>query len=69
MSSTGVTKSDRSEEILLTSKGLERTSCLGGKKFEIIVGERRIECNRFQAAFISKAIHRILCSDNIIGEF
>jgi hypothetical protein len=59
----------RSEEMILTSKGLERTNCIGGDKFEIIFGERRVECNRFQAAFMSKAIHRVLCSDNTVTQF
>jgi hypothetical protein len=58
-----------SEEIILTSRGLQRTNCIGGDKFEIIFGEKKVECNRFQASFVSPAIHRVLCSDNTIDKF
>jgi hypothetical protein len=69
MSSSDQRNKSRSEETILTSKGLQRTNCIGGDKFEIIFGEKRVECNRFQAAFMSKVIERTLCSDNTINEY
>jgi hypothetical protein len=62
-------KKERSEEMILTLKGLERTSFIGDDNFEIIFGEKKVECNRFQAAFMSKAIYRVLCSDNTVTQF
>jgi hypothetical protein len=38
-------------------------------KFEIVFGEKTIECNVFQACFVSGAIHRILSADNTIRCF
>jgi hypothetical protein len=34
-----------------------------------LFGEKKVECNRFQASFLSPAIHRVLCSDNNIDKF
>jgi hypothetical protein len=57
------------ENLVLSSKGLARGGCLASDTFEIILGEHKIQCSRFQAVFISKAIHRILCSDSSIDKF
>jgi hypothetical protein len=59
----------RSEAIILTSNGLVRTSNIGCEKFEILFGERIFDCNRFQAAFLSRSIHRVLLSDSTINTF
>jgi hypothetical protein len=59
----------RSGEITLTSKGLRRAACIEGDKFTIVVDRERLECSRFQAAFVSRAIHRVICSDSTVNEF
>jgi hypothetical protein len=58
----------RSKEVSLTTKGLQKTNCIPND-FEIIFGDKKIECNRFQACFISDAIHRALSGDNTIDKF
>jgi hypothetical protein len=64
-----MTKGEDRCEIVLTSKGLERTTDIEGDKFWIVMGGDRFECNRFQAAFMSKAIHRAISADSTITEF
>jgi hypothetical protein len=40
MSTFKLMEAGRSEEIILTSKGLERTSDIEERRFEIIIGEK-----------------------------
>jgi hypothetical protein len=62
-------KSERSGKVILSTKGLERLVSLMNNDFRIVLGNRTIECNRFQGAFVSKAIYRVLCSDNTVNEY
>jgi hypothetical protein len=57
------------EKRIVSVKGLERTNWIKGDVFEVYFGAQKIECNLFQACFISKAIHRLLMSDRTICKF
>jgi hypothetical protein len=59
----------RSGKVILSPKGLERSMSVVNNDFKIVLGKREIECHRFQGAFLSKAIHRVLCSDNTVNEY
>jgi hypothetical protein len=58
-----------SKRLWMTSEGLCRTNCINGEDFEIIFGEKVIKCNRFQACFISKAIHQAVSVDSSVNRF
>jgi hypothetical protein len=62
-------KDVRSERVVLSSNGLQRLSDIGSEKFRIIFGDETIECNRFQAIFLSNAIRKAMFSDNSVNEF
>jgi hypothetical protein len=55
--------------VILSSKGLERAKIIERDSFRFIIGSEEFKCSRFQAAFISKAVHRLLCSDFTIDSF
>jgi hypothetical protein len=59
----------RTEEVIVSGRGLERTSYIANDNFQIDFGKKIIQCNSFQACFISKTIHRLLCSDNTVAKF
>jgi hypothetical protein len=56
--------SERTEQVFLTSKGLERASQIKGENFTFVVGNSQYQCMKFQAVFVSRAASRIICSDN-----
>jgi hypothetical protein len=59
----------RTEEILLSSRGLEKASIIEPNTFRFIIGGEELKCNRFQAAFISDKVYKLLLSDSTIDHF
>jgi hypothetical protein len=60
---------ERTQQIALTGKRLARVSSIPSDKFEIVFDGNKIECNRFQAAFISDAICRVFCANSSVDRF
>jgi hypothetical protein len=60
---------NRKGEFILSCKGLQRTMNIGEGKFEFIVGSKKYECERFQAAFISNKAHQLMLTDSTANSF
>jgi hypothetical protein len=59
----------RSEEFILSSKGLSNTNVMESEPFWFVVGGREFKCSKFQALFVSKAVERVMRSDNTVNRF
>jgi hypothetical protein len=69
MSNSPVSATERIKQVKLTMKGLENTASLGISDFTLRLRGQKVECSRFEAAFISPRITAILLQDPTIDEY
>jgi hypothetical protein len=57
---------ERTAQVKLSTKGLENVGSLGVKDLELVIGQERFECSRFEASFLSPRIAAALLDDATI---
>jgi hypothetical protein len=64
-----MTTKEKKAEIALSSKGLKLIAGINRKDFRIVSGSESFVCDRFQAAFISPRIAKLISNDSTIDTF
>jgi hypothetical protein len=70
MSNSGAASSPQpTQQVKLSTKGLENPASLAISDFALIIGDERFECSRFEIAFLSPRITALLRQDPTIDEY